>query len=122
MEALNLIAGIMIFNTLWALYTTFKKEKIMVADGEGTLPSSVYGYLILRNLLRLTFTYLLGPFFIMFLQEFVGYGDSYHSLIIIGFIIALIVEGLSVIVETIFRIVHVNIMFKAEQKKEDGNE
>lgn len=94
----------------------------MVADGEGTLPSSVYGYLILRNLLRLTFTYLLGPFFIMFLQEFVGYGDSYHSLIIIGFIIALIVEGLSVIVETIFRIVHVNIMFKAEQKKEDGNE
>lgn len=108
-----IILGVMTFNLLWALYTTFGKEKLMIEHGEGSLPASTYSFIILRHVVRALL--LVGG-----LREGLKLtGDltpvGYFTFI---FVLAFLVELVSAVVETVIRTVYLNHQYKKLSEKD----
>lgn len=107
-----IISAVLVFNLLWALYTTLSKEKIMIKQGEGALPSSTYLFILIRHITRL----------VGFIVAFESLGVSTiasagYRLFMLVFLITVVIEVFSAVVETIIRTVMFKIMFAKKEEK-----
>lgn len=101
------ILALMTFNLFWAFYTTISKEKIMIEQGEGALPSSTYSFIALRHLTRMGLIFLV--FNLPILSSLLGMESTTLFFTWVG--IGAIIELISAIVETIVRLIYFKITF-----------
>lgn len=101
------VIGVSIFNLMWALYTTFSKEKIMIKQGEGPLATSTYSFIALRHVVRMiAYYYGLSSIPVKFLSA-----QSNLKIIILVILLALTVELVSLVVETLVRFVAFKVTY-----------
>lgn len=108
------LISVLVFNLLWALYTTFSKEKLMIEQGEGALASSTYSFILLRHITRIIiFSVVLKLVPVAYLA-----GLTTIGLFTVVILTAFVVEILSAVIETMTRLVFFKIAFSKESKKE----
>lgn len=106
------VTAMMFFNLLWALYTTFGKEKIMIKQGEGALPSTTYLFILIRYVARIVgFIVLLGQLGTL-ANTLIGF-----KLFFLVFVATAVIELLSAVVETIIRTAMFKITFAKKDEK-----
>lgn len=114
---LLVLLAILTFNLVWAVYTTFGKEKLMIEQGEGALPATTYGFIVLRHVVRMLIYvlafYLLGGVFTIAMGKLKLFG--------VTIAIALGVEILSAVIETLVRTLYFKYQFD-KMSKEDTKE
>lgn len=108
----TVVLGVVAFNLLWALYTTFTKEKIMIEQGEGPLASSTYSFIVLRYIARM------GLYYTMFNLISVDWITTFSGIKLFFLVIAgaFIVEFLSAIIETLVRFLFFKVMYSKSNK------
>lgn len=111
-----LIVGIMTFTMFWALYTTFTKEKLMIEQGEGSLPASTYSFIALRHITRISLQVLVLT---NITEDFLA-GFGLVSLFFLAIGVTFLVEIVSVIVETVVRTLYFKYQFR--KMSEEGNQ
>lgn len=111
--------GILTFNYIWAIYTTVKKEKIMIEQGEGSLPASTYGFITVRHLTRALFYLLTLTYTPVAIGEFILDPNTYLFWIFLAFLVlGVIVEILSATTETLVRFAYMNITYRKMKREE----
>lgn len=85
----------------------------MIQQGEGTLPTSTYSFLVIRHLVRMGL-YLLAFYIVPFgnITTLVGF-----KLFIGVLVLSLLIELISAVLETIARLIYFRIVFRKEGEK-----
>jgi len=117
------LVGVLIFNFIWAIYTTFKKEKIMIDQGEGSLPSSTYAFITVRNSARIALYILLLYYLPETIELIILDPETSWVWVIILFLgFSLLIELVSTLVEALTRYVYMNIEYrKANKEQQEAN-